>query len=98
MRETILKLFPLMILNALVIIGVHKATRVGEVGEPIARKLDDPDWLRKPTIGCMPCMPSVWGTLVFWTIGPRNWLLWPFYVLALSGLMRFVVQIDHKLK
>jgi len=93
-----MKLFPLMLLNALVIIGVHEATRIGEVGEPIARKLDEPDWLRKPTIGCQPCMASLWGTLLFWTIGPRDWKTYPFYVLALSGLMRFIVRINDKLK
>jgi len=95
-----MKLFPLMLLNALVIIGVHKATGPGEVGEPIGKFAEKelPWWISKPTVACPPCQASVWGTLVFWTIGPRNWLLWPFYVLALSGLMRFVVQIDHKLK
>jgi len=95
-----MKLFPLMLLNALVIIGVHKATGPGEVGESIGKFAEKelPWWINKPTIGCPPCMASVWGTLMFWTIGPRDWKTYPFYVLALSGLMRFIVRINDKLK
>lgn len=87
-----MKLFPLMALNALVIYGVNTATAPGEVLEPIGRALDSPDWIRKPTVGCEPCMASIWGTAMYFLFGPRDFILWPFYILALSGLMRFVVR------
>lgn len=89
-----MKLFPLMALNALVIWGVHCATGPGEVGAPIGKFAEEelPEWVAKPTVACPPCMSSVWGSLLFWTIGPRDAKTFPFYILALSGLMRFVVR------
>lgn len=87
-------LFGLMILNALVIHGVHTATGPGEIGAPIGRFFEKrtPEWISKPMVACPPCQASVWGSIIFWTIGPRDWLLWPFYVLALSGFMRLFVK------
>lgn len=27
-----------------------------------------PAWIRKPLIGCVYCMPSFWGTIIFWLV------------------------------
>jgi len=90
----------LLFFNASVIIGVNFATKpdqiLGFVGEAVERLT--PEWISKPTLLCPPCMSSVWGTAIWWTVGfaylplslsERLWQ-WPFYILALCGFVRFL--------
>lgn len=86
----------ILILNGLVVTGVwtlfRKQMIFDEVGDWAFRTW--PEWLYKPTIGCPPCMASVWGTTVFWLthpFTPPNVILYPFYVLALCGFMKVLV-------
>lgn len=89
----------LLAFNAFVIIGVHFVTKpdqlMGFVGDSI-RLL--PEWIHKPLVSCPPCMSSVWGSAVWWTMGftylplsPRDrFWYWSFYILALCGFVRFL--------
>lgn len=87
----------LLVFNGLVAIGVNFVFQseqlLGPIGDKI-RKL--PPEVSKPLIDCPPCQSSVWGALVFWTIGAqelkldfgKRLSLFPFYVLGLCGLLR----------
>lgn len=87
----------LLAFNACVAIGVnfvfHSEQLLGPIGDRV-RKL--PPEIHKPILECPPCMSSVWGTVVFWSLGERELkldfgkrlLLWPLYVLSLCGLLR----------
>lgn len=85
------EILKLLLFNAAVIVGVNFATKedqiLGPLGDEI-RKL--PEWASKPISECPPCQSSVWGTLVYWLFGPRNILLFPFYICGLCGLVRLL--------
>lgn len=55
-----------------------------------------PAWFHKPLYKCLPCMASIWSLPVFIVLSlvndPSVWLLWPFYVLSLSGL-NFIIAV-----
>lgn len=98
------ELLKLMLFNVCAIIGVHFVTRpdqlLGPVGDKV-RKL--PELLSKPLTECPPCQSSVWGTLIFWALWHeasfvRKILLWPLYVLALSGQVRLINLLLMALK
>lgn len=79
-----------IMLAALVIIGVWTAFQRGMVFAKGG------DWLYqasqliyKPAVGCPPCMASVWGTAVWFYTG-GEWAMWPWFVLALAGVMKLV--------
>lgn len=92
-------LIRLLFVNACVILGVHFVTRedqlLGPVGD-LVRQLPEP--LAKPLTECPPCQSSVWGTLVYWTIGAQHLqlsfrqrlLLYPFYLLSMVGFVRLL--------
>jgi len=37
----------------------------------------------KPIIGCVTCMASIWGTVVFFTL--HDYCLWPYWILCCIG-------------
>lgn len=77
---------------ALVTNGLYKASGEGMILHPFDRALYHflPSWLYMPIIGCVPCMASVWGTLVFalhWLLYTSlSWYWWPFVVLSSVAL------------
>lgn len=89
----------LMLFNSGVVIGVFFATKsdqiLGFAGDAV-RLL--PEWIHKPVLSCPPCMSSVWGTAIWFSMGftyvPLSLFdrlfYWPFYILALCGFVRFL--------
>jgi hypothetical protein len=47
------------------------------------------EYWSKPLFICPPCMASVWGTIV-WFMAGGSLVLWPFYILSLSGLVTLI--------
>jgi len=76
---------------ALLIVGVwtifRKEMLLGNLGEWCYKHL--PLMIYKPTIGCVPCMASVHGSLVWFYMG-GGVRLWPVFILALCGLMKLI--------
>jgi len=91
MTETLI----LMLFNVCVTVGIHFATKsdqvFGIVGDSI-RLL--PTWVSKPLVDCVPCMSSVYGTLIFWLFHSggliAKLILWPFYLAGLVGMARLI--------
>lgn len=58
-------------IQAIFINGVHisfsKEMIFGTIKTWLESKINA-KWILKPTIGCVRCMASVWGTLTFWPI------------------------------
>jgi len=85
----------LMLFNVCVTVGVHFAMKsdqvFGFVGDAI-RLL--PTFMSKPLVDCVPCMSSVYGTLIFWLFHPGEFIakliLWPFYLAGLVGMARLI--------
>jgi hypothetical protein len=52
-----------IIINSLMIIGIHIACYPDMLFEAVANELDGmlPPWLRKPLYDCVMCMASFWG-------------------------------------
>jgi hypothetical protein len=88
---------------ALAVNGLYAASEEGKLLHPIDRLLYRilPSWLYLPIIGCVTCMASVWGTLVFalhWLLYPGlSWYWWPFVVLAATGLGVLVYRLIQAL-
>ena len=91
----------LLAFNALLIEGVWFCTGPEQIGAAAGSWLQfhTPQWICKPLCQCRQCMSSFWGTLVFFTFGAYFlhlplWM-WPFYCLALCGLISLVHQIPE---
>ena len=90
------ELLKLLFFNACAIVGVHFVTRQDQLLGPVGDKVRElPETAAKPVTECPPCMSSVWGTLIFWTLWHegsfgKRLLLWPFYILALCGQLRLI--------
>ena len=84
--------FPLLIWNALVIIGVWEATGQGMILEKPANWLRGKlgDYWCKPLFLCPVCCASVWG-LAFYFFRSFCQPLW--YVLALAGIVKRIVKL-----
>jgi len=53
--------------------GLKLASEEGMIFYKPARKvLSWPEWINKPIIGCIYCMASVWGSLVFLALNHNN--------------------------
>lgn len=78
-------------LGALLILGVWNAFGKGQILGSLGDWLEDrfPPKLLKPLFTCVLCMPSVWGSAV-WFLTGGDWFYWMFYVIALSGLMKLI--------
>ena len=81
-----------LFVTALLIIGVwtlfRKEMLLGNLGEWAYKHL--PQMFYKPTIGCPPCMSSLWGTTTWFFLGGDAYMC-PIFVLALCGLMKLLV-------
>lgn len=60
-------------------------------------------YLRKPTLGCIKCMPSVWGTITFWIFSSLMYQssdglfwLWLFDIVALIPTTYYIHRILNK--
>lgn len=88
----------LLIFNELVILGIVQTTDLDMIFEEPAKwaKQHISPWIRKPLFECVYCMSSLWGTIVFWIwmqdFTADNLIIWPFYVLALCGLSKLVMD------
>lgn len=60
----------------------------GKIGDWMHKNL--PEWMNKPLGLCPICMPSIWGSAMYFTYVGMGWKLWPLYVVALSGVMKIV--------
>lgn len=78
-------------LGALIIIGVWNAFGKDQILGPLGDWMEDrlPEKVLKPIFLCILCMPSVWGSAV-WFLTGGDGFYWPFYVIALSGLMKLI--------
>lgn len=89
MNDFSLRLF----IGALVILGIwtlfRKEMLLGWVAERLGERLHD-EWL-KPFYLCPPCMSSIWGTLIWFSLGGEFSIMWPIYLLALCGLLKLIV-------
>lgn len=97
----------LIFMNALFIIGLYEATEPGRILANLHDFLEErlPDWIYKPMLGCVYCMASVWGTLLFVLatfidfkrgfIQPEwyRFIYLPIYIVALSGLVYLLYGI-----
>lgn len=81
-----------MTLAGLVIIGIWNAMGEGDILSFVGDWLEKhaPHW-GKPIGLCPPCMSSVWGSAV-WFLTGGEWTGVFIFVLALSGLMKIVMQ------
>ena len=43
---------------------IHPIGLLGKLGHFIEELI--PEWLFTPLLGCVKCMPTIWGTLIFW--------------------------------
>lgn len=85
----------LMLFNVCVTVGVFFAMKseqaLGWVGDAVRL---GPKWISKPLVDCVPCMSSVYGTLIFWIFHPGEFIakliLWPFYLAGLVGMARLI--------
>jgi len=86
------ELFTPLIINCLVIFGVYAVTREGMLLEKISKLLVKVfgEFYSKPFTECPTCMSSIWGTLFYFVFVSQGFLLWPFYLLALAGLIHIV--------
>lgn len=86
----------LLLINSLLIIGIHANSGYSE-DKPQAfywlHKIKAPWWVKKPLIECVSCMASVHSMYVYWPwvvwcgqMGLKALLVYPIYVVALSGL------------
>lgn len=67
--------------------GLAKSTEQGMILEGLYKWLHFrlPEWLFLPILGCVYCMASVWGTVLYWLletkvwgfeIAPGTWVMW----------------------
>lgn len=86
--------FSTLIIGALVVISVHNlfadGMLLGWLGEIFDRRL--PKAMQKPIYTCRACMPSIYGTAIWFWAGGDVWT-WPVFVIALSGLMVILSEI-----
>ena len=62
--------FNIILLITCLCLGIRAISDTGKLFEPLKDLLGKvlPMWLWMPVIGCVACMSSFWGTIVFWTI------------------------------
>lgn len=81
----------MLVVNALLIIGVHTAFRTdmvfGLIGDYIASRCPT---LAKPLIDCPPCMSSVWGAGFYLATNSFSPVWMVVHILSLCGLLRFL--------
>jgi len=80
-------------LGVLIITGIWTCFGQGMVMGELADWMEDrfPQWVTKPLFACPPCMSSVHGTWIWFTLnGPVE--VWPIYVLALCGAMKLIAH------
>lgn len=96
------EILQLLVLNELLILGIWtlfaKDMLLGEAGDIITSLIGE--FWSKPVINCVPCMGSIYGTLMwFCTMGITltNLFIWPSYVFALCGLGKLTMAfLDDK--
>jgi hypothetical protein len=80
-----------LFMGALIIVGVWnafgKGMILGWLGDWLEKHVNE--HFLKPIFTCTCCMPSVWGTAT-WFLTGGDIYYWPFFVIALSGLMKFI--------
>ncbi len=85
----------LIIINSLFIIGLYEASESGRILSGVHDWMERhlPMWLYKPILGCVYCMASVWGCVLFlffyYPLYLQNYLLvyWLLvHIGAVSGL------------
>jgi hypothetical protein len=84
----------LIIISSMWIMGFHVLFRSGFL---LSRAGDYMDthwslWINKPLWRCPPCMASVHGTLIFFTLPEQGLLLWVFFIVCLAGFNYFLTQ------
>lgn len=80
-----------LFMGMLIILGVWGAFGKGMILGWLGDRLEAryPEFLLKPIFLCVCCMASVWGSAV-WFLTGGDFFYWPFYVVALSGLMKLI--------
>lgn len=83
-----------LITASLFCLGLYASCRPNmifhHVGYLISTKL--PEWVRKVTIGCPPCMSSLWGTSYYLFFNGFEWKL-ILFVFCLCGLNFLATQL-----
>jgi|LakMenEpi03Aug12_release.lakeMendotaPanAssembly.Ray.scaffolds.fasta_scaffold27346_10 hypothetical protein len=89
----IMSLYHALVLNSLVIIGVHLLTRVGMLLYPFVND-DWHEYIRKPLYDCPPCMASVWGIAGWFYFAPDvNIIIYLLALCGLNGLLSAIIYI-----
>lgn len=61
----------------------------------------EPEWIKKPLFQCLPCMASVWGTIVFIAFYQNDadisFIKYIVYIYCLSGVNRLVEKYIYEL-
>lgn len=93
----ILKFYQILGLSSMWCLGIfglfYPGMILGDVGDYLAVNISK--WVFKPTIGCMPCMASVWGLIIYMNVmyGELGSLFLIPFIICLSGLNFFIVQM-----
>jgi len=83
-------------INSFICFGVYKALDAGMILHRVNRwtvRKRWPDWITKPLFLCPVCMASFWGTAYFVAIG-ITWYWLPFWILAVAGLNRILLNFS----
>lgn len=93
----------LIAVNSLLIIGFHASIQKGQLLQFFTHVLSGlPPSLRKPLGTCPTCMASIYGSSFYWLAIWLNWVqiehslvMWPFYVLAVAGLNKIIIELIY---
>lgn len=85
--------FQELLIASCLCMGIYNVCRPGMLLHFIGYQITEhaPEWMRKMTIGCPPCMASLWGSLFYGLVIGLDWQLLLF-VVCLSGLNYFASQ------
>jgi len=59
-------LLEIVVLGSLFTWGINKTLQPGQVFGSLGKLIPDDRWFTKPLKSCIPCMSSVYGSILFW--------------------------------
>jgi len=92
----LMKIFGMLMLISLECLAVRIASNEGMIFEKLDNWLNDnlKSWIYKPLWGCVYCMASIHGSLLFVTVGVHviglDWALWPLICICAIPVNGFV--------
>lgn len=100
-------IYQIWLINSLIIWGVYASFKPDMIFEKIDRKLrawlywktrniDRVDYWLKPFYKCPICMPSVFGSITYFSFVSHNPFIWPVYVVSMVGFNYILAQLISK--